>query len=150
MAWIDYKKVYDMIPTNQDNRMLENLQDVRTICKLHQENYGKLESGASCRRKITPSNGKNPDFTFIKISWDVQKCPGDLRRLAVIQTPVKKKKKKKKKPVQAGAKNWYSVSIDKIFFKKKSGEGAILFYSIYLISSLIHSKCRLHFWRKIK
>ena len=37
----------------------------------------------------------HPDYSFIKIG--LKKSPGDLKKLTITQTPVKKKKKKKKK-----------------------------------------------------
>ena len=34
-------------------------------------------------------SGDHPDFSVIKIGQNTEKSPGDLRRLAVTQTPVK-------------------------------------------------------------
>ena len=35
------------------------------------------------------TNGDYPNYSIIKISQNTEKSPGNLRRLAVIQTPVK-------------------------------------------------------------
>ena len=40
-----------------DNKMSENVQDIRTSRKLHHESYEKLTGRTSCRR-INPSRGK--------------------------------------------------------------------------------------------
>ena len=35
------------------------------------------------------TSGDHPNYSIIKIGQDTDKCPGDLRRLAVTQTPMK-------------------------------------------------------------
>ena len=34
-------------------------------------------------------SGEHPDYSIVEISHNTEKSPGDLRRLAVTQTPVK-------------------------------------------------------------
>ena len=46
MTWIDYKNA-----NNFDNRMSENVQNIRQSHKLHHESHEKLESGISSMKK---------------------------------------------------------------------------------------------------
>ena len=55
MAWVDYEKVYDIVPQTW---MLENVQNIRESDKLRHESYGKLESRINSRR-TNASQGEN-------------------------------------------------------------------------------------------
>ena len=62
------------------------------------------------------TNQDDPDYSIVTTGWNMEKSPGDLRKLAVTQTPVKyqqltmvwrtqeKQKKKKKKEQQTSTK----------------------------------------------
>ena len=51
MAWIDYKKAYDMVPTKLDTTQSQNVQNITWGHKLHRTDHESLESGPDSRRK---------------------------------------------------------------------------------------------------
>ena len=53
ITWFDIKKAYDMVLlcAKLDNRLFQNIQDIRRSQKLYRENNGNLGSGIDRRRK---------------------------------------------------------------------------------------------------
>ena len=51
MAWINYKKAYDMVPHSWKKKQHQNVQNIIWRYKLYRHNHENLESGIACRRK---------------------------------------------------------------------------------------------------
>ena len=70
-------------------KALEREGDGDTDCSLCTRNYPQRIDKMTGRLGNKKTSEYHPDYSIIKISQNIEKSPGDLRRLAVTQTTVK-------------------------------------------------------------
>ena len=79
---------------------MEHDCEVGTNCNFYTWNNPQRLGKGTGRLRSHRTRENHSDYSIIKISLDTEKSPGDLSRLAIIQTPVKKKQPR----VNAGVK----------------------------------------------
>ena len=68
---------------------MKHKDDGDTNCNWCTRNNLQRIGKGTGRLRNQRTNGDHPVYSVIKIGQNTEKCPGDLRRLAVTQTPVK-------------------------------------------------------------
>ena len=68
---------------------MEHEDNDDSCCDWHTWNHPKKLGKGSGRVENQTTSGHHPDNSIVEISQNTEKSSGDLRRLAVTQTPVK-------------------------------------------------------------